>query len=336
MRHIMGIKGNNPGPRRQQTYDDSVLSPWRLRLLTQLERLGTVRAVAEALDMSPSSVSQQLTVLEQESHTALFERHGRRITLTPAGVRLAAHAHEILGHIEAAEADLAEQRTEPVGEVRVASFSSALPSLVLPVAARLRNQHPRLRIMITELEPHNSLRALRYGDVDLALVYDFNDGSLPMDGQVRRVRLTNDPIVVVLPVGHPLAGAGPVELAALVDEKWVMDQPGSPMCELITRLCRRAGFEPMITGRYASYTLQLEHVQAGLAVAALPALAVDERYALAIRDLSDAPTRDILAAVPAGPAPQIATQTILRELRTLGAQLRPELGDTRAQPDGPR
>ena len=308
----------------------TVLSPWRLRLLTHLERLGTVRAVAEALDMSPSSVSQQLTVLEQESRTVLFERHGRRITLAPAGVRLAAHAREILRHIETAEADLAERRTEPVGDVRVASFSSALPSLVLPVAARLRRRHPRLRIVTTELEPHNSLRALRYGDVDLAVIYDFADGALPVDGRIRQVRLTSDPVVLVLPADHPLTGTGPVELAALAGERWVMDQPGSSMCELLTRLCRHAGFEPVITGRYASYTLQLEHVQAGLAIAALPALAVDERYAVAVHELAGMPTRAILAAVPAGPDPQTATQLVLRELRALGEERRPGSDQTPA------
>jgi DNA-binding transcriptional LysR family regulator len=300
-----------------------VLSPWRLRLLTHLERLGTVRAVAEALDMSPSSVSQQLTVLEQESRTVLFERHGRRITLAPAGVRLAEHAREILRQIETAEADLAEQRTEPVGDVRVASFSSGLLSLVLPVAARLRRRYPRLRIVTTELEPHDSLRALRYGEVDLALVYDFADDSLPVDERIRHVRLTSDPVVLVLPEEHPLAGAGPVELAALAGERWVMDQPGCSMCDLLTRLCRGAGFEPVITGRYSSYTLQLEHVQAGLAVAALPALAVDERYAVAVRELADNPTRTVLAAVPTGPVPQAATRLVLRELRALGEALRP-------------
>ncbi|MFC4948523.1 LysR substrate-binding domain-containing protein [Pseudonocardia sp. GCM10023141] len=298
-----------------------MLSPWRLRLLTHFESLGTVRAVADALDMSPSSVSQQLTVLEQESRTALFERHGRRIALTPAGVRLAVHAREILRRIETAEADLAEQRSEPVGDVRIASFSSALHALVLPVAARLRSRHPRLRIVATELEPHDSLRALRRGDVDLAIVYDFADGWLPVDDQLHRVRLTSDPVVVVLPADHPLAADGPVELAALAGERWVMDHPGCYLCELVVRLCRRAGFEPVVAGRYGSYSLLLEHVQTGLAVSALPALAVDERYDVAVRELADAPVRTIFAAVPAAPAPQPAVRVVLRELTARGAAI---------------
>ena len=80
-----------------------MLDPKRLRLLIQLESLGTVRAVAEAASLSPSAVSQQLATLEQESGTALLERHGRAVTLTDAGVALAGHARAILERIGAAE-----------------------------------------------------------------------------------------------------------------------------------------------------------------------------------------------------------------------------------------
>ena len=81
----------------------TMLDPRRLRLLIQLESLGTVRAVAQAASMSPSAVSQQLAALERESGTALLERHGRSVALTDAGVALAGHARVILERIDAAE-----------------------------------------------------------------------------------------------------------------------------------------------------------------------------------------------------------------------------------------
>jgi len=298
-----------------------VLSPWRLRLLAHLESLGTVRAVADALDMSPSSVSQQLAVLQRESRTVLLEHHGRRVTLTPAGVRLAAHAREILQRIEVAEADLAQRRTEPVGLVRVAAFSSGLHALVLPVAADLRREHPQLQVAVVETEPHHALQALGRGDVDLALVYDLDDGGLPVDDRVHRVPVCRDPVVAVLPPGHPLQDVETVEIAALAGERWAMDQPGCYLCEVVTRACRQAGFEPEIVGRYSSYALVLEHVQAGLAVAALPALAVDPGVDVVVRPLAPSLTRTTVVAVPAGPAPVAAVQVLLRRLRTRGAAL---------------
>jgi DNA-binding transcriptional LysR family regulator len=300
-----------------------MLSPWRLRLLTHLESLGTVRAVADALGMSPSSVSQQLSVLERESRAVLLEHQGRRVALTPAGVRLAEHAREILQRIEAAEADLAERRTDPVGVVRVAAFSSGLHAVVLPVAAQLRAAHPRLLVSTVELEPHDGLQALRRGEVDLALVYDFGDGGLPVDDRVRRVRIHRDPVVLVLPRDHHLLveGDGPLDIAALSGERWAMDQPGCYLCDVVTRACRHAGFEPEVVGRYSSYLLLLEHVQAGLAVAALPALAVDDRFDVAVRALEPALTRTTVAALPAGSAPVAAVQLVLEQLRARGAAL---------------
>jgi DNA-binding transcriptional LysR family regulator len=298
-----------------------VLSPWRLRLLAHLESLGTVRAVADALDMSPSSVSQQLAVLQREAHTVLLEHHGRRVTLTPAGVRLAAHARDILQRIEVAEADLAQRRTDPVGVVRVAAFSSGLHALVLPVAASLHREHPRLQVAVVESEPHDALRSLRRGDVDLALVYDLADGGLPVDDRVHRVPICRDPIVAVLPRDHPLQHAETVELAALAGERWAMDQPGCYLCEVVTRACRQSGFEPEIVGRYSSYALVLEHVQAGLAVAALPALAVEPGLDVVVRPLAPALTRTTVVAAPAGPAPVAAVQVLLGRLRARGAAL---------------
>ncbi|WP_344879884.1 LysR substrate-binding domain-containing protein [Allokutzneria multivorans] len=295
-----------------------MLSPWRLRLLVQLESLGTIRAVAEALAMSPSSVSQQLSVLQQEARATLLEHHGRRVSLTPAGVRLAAHAREILRSIEAAEADLTSRRTEPVGDVRVAAFSSALRAVVLPVAAELRRSHPRLRLTVTELEPHDGLRMLRRGEVDVAVVYDFADGWLPVDAQVRYVRLGSDPVVVVLPQGHPGASAEELELGSMAGERWAMDRPACYLSELVLRRCRQAGFEPEIAGHFGSYPLLLDQVRLGLAVAALPALAVDERDGVVVRPLVPALTRIIHAALPVGPAPTAAVDVVLAGLRAHG------------------
>ena len=82
------------------------LNPWRLRLLSQLDTYGTVRVVAQAANVSASSVSQQLSVLEAETHAQLLERTGRRVRLTPTGLILARRARAILDHMAAVEAEL--------------------------------------------------------------------------------------------------------------------------------------------------------------------------------------------------------------------------------------
>ncbi len=111
-----------------------MLDPRRLRLLIQLESLGTVRAVAQAASMSPSAVSQQLQALERESGASLLERHGRTVALTDAGVALAGHARVILERIDAAEEALRALQDAPAGAVRVSAFTSAMRAFVIDAA----------------------------------------------------------------------------------------------------------------------------------------------------------------------------------------------------------
>src|SRR5437764_5070099 len=142
----------------------------RLRLLHELQRLGTVSAVAEALSYSPSTVSQQLKVLEREAGTALFEPTGRRIRLTDAALVLAAHAQRLLADAERAEADLAAAAAGAVaGVVRVGSFQTASLRLLLLAMNALRDTHPGVDVRLSEAEPEAALQALRAHALDLVL-----------------------------------------------------------------------------------------------------------------------------------------------------------------------
>lgn len=288
------------------------LDPGRLRLLAELADLGTVRAVAANLMMSPSAVSQQLAVLEREARTKLLERHGRRLVLTPAGLRLVGHAREILDRIEAAEADLAELGAEPVGPVRVAAFSSALGSLVIPALGRLAERYPRLTPVTIELEPQESLPALRRGECDVAVVADFLDGSMPLDDEIVTVPLTSDPLVAVLP-----AGSAPVTtLTALAGHRFVLDSANSYLSHLVLRLCRQAGFEPEVVGHYRSYALLLQQVEAGGVVTVLPGLAADDRYRVLACPVEPSVRRQVSVAIRAGTRPRPAVQAFIAELQT--------------------
>src|ERR671915_392226 len=126
----------------------------RLRLLHELHRRGTVGAVAEALSYSPSTVSQQLRVLEREAGTALFEPAGRRVRLTGAAPVLPGHAERALGGAQRAEADLAAAAAGAVaGVVRVGSFQTASLHLLLPAMDGLRQTHPGVEVRLVESEP---------------------------------------------------------------------------------------------------------------------------------------------------------------------------------------
>jgi len=85
--------------------------------------------VAAELMLSPSTVSQQFSVLEAETGLHLFERSGRSLTLTPAGVLLVERARELRDHMDTIEAELDEIATSPAGHVRLGGFASSVSSL---------------------------------------------------------------------------------------------------------------------------------------------------------------------------------------------------------------
>src|SRR4051812_29707578 len=127
---------------RSERANNGPMEVRRLKLLLELSRLGSMRAVADELGYTTSSVSQQLAVLAQEAGAALIEPDGRRVRLTPTGRRLADHAVTILAAVEAARLDL-DPAAEPAGVVKGGGVAPPNPTSPLPRLARLAQAHPR-------------------------------------------------------------------------------------------------------------------------------------------------------------------------------------------------
>ncbi|MFG3320353.1 LysR substrate-binding domain-containing protein [Streptomyces sp. NPDC048171] len=291
-----------------------MLNSGRLHLLGLLDTLGTVRAVADTLHLSASTVSQQLAVLETETRCRLIERTGRRVRLTPAGLLLARRGREILDRMAEAEAELRALNDEPIGTVRLGVFQSAIYSLAVPAAARLATTHPHLHVELVEMEPHESGPALRSGDADVIVTTTDYTG-LSWGADLDIVSLGSDSVVLVLPVGHPLASRAAVNLAACEEETWACDRPQSYMADLTLRLCREAGFEPRVACRFSNYLMLLRHVETTGSIALLPALAVTPEHAVLTRRLSPAVHRNVVVVVRRGTPRRAAVGAVIAALR---------------------
>jgi DNA-binding transcriptional LysR family regulator len=297
------------------------LNPWRLRLLESLDRVGTLRAVAAEQRLAPSTVSEQLALLEADVRTALVERAGRRLRLTEAGRLLAARGRELLDQMESVESEIAELSAEPVGCLRIASFASAMPSLVFPATGALARSHPRLMLELLELEPHESVEAVRRGDCDVAVTFDQEDGSAALADGVVGEALAADPLLVLLPRDHRLAGQATVSLADLAAEPWALDREDTYLGRLVPALCRRNGFEPAVRGRFSSVDLVTTAVERGLGVAILPQLAVDtDRHAVATARVDGLGERRIWLATRRGVRPRKAVETVIRALTAVAKE----------------
>jgi DNA-binding transcriptional LysR family regulator len=152
-------------------YSWQMLDVTRLRVLVAVARHGSVTAAARALNYAQPSISHHIARLEAETGARLLERVGRGVRLTDAGRLLAERAEEIIGRLDAAEAELSAHVGLREGRVRLAAFPSALGTLVPAAAAWLEAEQPGIDLMLTEAEPPEALRMLRAGYVDVALVF---------------------------------------------------------------------------------------------------------------------------------------------------------------------
>ncbi|GHH87447.1 LysR family transcriptional regulator [Streptomyces sulfonofaciens] len=243
----------------------------RLRLLVELSRLGSMRAVADAVGTTTSTVSQQLAVLAREMGTALIEPDGRRVRLTPAGRRLTEHAVTILAAVETARLDLAPG-AEPNGTLRVAGFASAVRAHLLPIVTDLSAGHPRLRVLVREHEPAEALHLLATDEADLALTYDYNLAPADPDPAVHTITLWTAPwgLGVPAPADVPEAADALEVFARFRTHDWIVNSRNTADERVIRTLASMAGFTPRVTHQADSLDLVQGMITAGLGVGLLP------------------------------------------------------------------
>ena len=253
----------------------------RLRLLHELHRRGTVGAVAEALSYSPSTVSQQLRVLEREAGTPLFEPAGRRVRLTDAALVLVEHAERLLADAERAEADLAAAAAGAVAGRRARRLvPDRQPAPAAARHGRAARDAPR-RPACGSSRPSPSRRWRRCARTR-------STSCSPTSGPARRTRAGPGSTARTCSprpscsrsrttTRRPPRG-GPVPLAELAGEPWATGYPGGGMAALVRRVCNQhGGFEPDVRHQTNELTMLLALVAAGHAVTLLPELALRRR-----------------------------------------------------------
>lgn len=244
----------------------------RLRALRELSFRKTMAAVAEALHVSPSAVSQQIALLEAEVGIPLVERHGRGVHLTQAGQRLAERAERIFSEVESARADIAELRKVITGEIRVAAFPSVAAALIPGTVHELSRLHPQLTVQFDEMEPAESLAALRSWQADVAIIDDLNVPPGALDPNVETIPLMQDVFNVMVSKKHRLAERPTVTLAELRDERWAIDTASSTYTRMLSAACQAAGFNPQIVARCRGFEVTIALIREGCGISMLPGL----------------------------------------------------------------
>jgi DNA-binding transcriptional LysR family regulator len=241
----------------------------RLRLLCDLDRLGTIAAVARAHTFTPSAVSQQLSALEREAGVPLLERTGRRVTLTAAGRVAVRHGETVLAALEETTAALAAVRAGLSGPLRIGAFPSAVRTLLPSALVELGRRHPGLELMVSELDPVAVPGALRERRLDVGLLSDYDVVPAGPEAGLDTAALLDE--TVFLAVCGQDTGPDPVRAARTAD--WILAGPGT-LCHTVTlHVCRTAGYVPRARHHADDFATVLALVAAGQGVSLVPELA---------------------------------------------------------------
>lgn len=289
----------------------------RLRVLRELASRGTVIAVADALDYSPSAVSQQLATLEREVGVPLFRRSGRTLELTAAARFLADEADELLGHIERIESAMRRTHDEVTGSVRVATFQTAMLAVLPQALSRLRSEYPGLRVDVVQHEPESGLFETWAREFDLVIAEHYPEHSPKQFAGLDREPLTRDRIHLALPA----SSVNPEfdDVATLADTAtlpWVMEPHPAASRHWAEHACRTAGFEPDVRFESADLQAHVRLVESGNAAALLPGLTQIDDPRVRLLRLPHDPHRTIFTAARISSQSHpgiVAVRSILRD-----------------------
>jgi DNA-binding transcriptional LysR family regulator len=259
-----------------------MLDVHRLRLLRELSYRGTIAAVAQALAYTPSAVSQQLAALEREAGTALLERSGRGVRLTPAAVMLVAHAEAVLAQLERADAALSAARANLTARLRIGAFPSAARVILPPVLVALGADHPGLELAVTEVDPVVAADLVRAGELDAALTHDYDLVPLASPGGLESAVVLTEPLYLAS-TRPPSADGSPV--ASFRADAWVMGTDGTLCRQATERLCQAAGFAPRVRHQVDDFATVLALVAAGQGPAIVPRMATMDAAGLILTEL---------------------------------------------------
>jgi DNA-binding transcriptional LysR family regulator len=226
---------------------------------------------ADRLHLAQPSLSRQIRLLERELGVQLFNRGPGQgsVTLTADGDALLPFIRRVLSDVEATGAEARALSGMGAGRLSVGATPSLITSVLAPALVQFHQSHPGIDLLVVEAGSHQLIPQLATGEVDIALVVE------PVnDPAVRTTPLFDDPLVLAVAPGHPLAERRRVRVRDLDTLPLVMFREGYDLREATLAACREAGVEPRLVSQGGEMDGVLAFVAAGLGAAVVPAIAL--------------------------------------------------------------
>lgn len=236
-----------------------------MKLFLSTIEQGSIAAAAAANAIAPSAVSRRISELEQRLGTTLLYRGTKGVEPTPAGEALARHSENLVRLMSRMEAEMSEYADGVRGHVRLVANTSAITQFLPEDLAAFKLEFPDVRIALREETSQRAVQDVREGLADIAL---FSEAVSPQDLEVFPYR--QDQLVVIAPVGHPLATRTKVKFVDTLEYPQVGLQPGSSLLAQLIAKAEDLGQSISFSVQVTSFDGVRRMVESGLGIAVLP------------------------------------------------------------------
>jgi len=235
----------------------------QLQVFEALARHGSITRAAEELGVTQPAVSIQLRKIEEQTGLALVERVGKKLLITEAGEELRRHAERVSRDLVDLEESLLLYRGVRRGRLRLAVVSTANYFLHAHLTA-FKRHFPEIDVNLKVANRDSILKALESNEADLSIT-----GQPPDDADVVARRFMDNPLVVIAPPDHPLAGRKRVKLADFASEPLVVRERGSGTRAAMERVLGERGLSYRVSCVLSTNTAVKQAVRAGLGLAVI-------------------------------------------------------------------
>jgi LysR family transcriptional regulator, hydrogen peroxide-inducible genes activator len=243
-----------------------------LQYLVALATYRNFRRAAEACLVSQPTLSTQIAKLEDELGAQLLERGRRQVMLTPAGEDAVERAQRILREVDEMTEAVRRAGSAETGTLRLGIFPTLGPYLLPPLVPLVRERFPKLSLRLFEEKSEVLLSRLDQGSLDAAFL------ALPVkDDHLHAEFLFEEPFLLAVPIGHPLANQDSVTLDDLKPHTLMLLEEGHCLRDQALEVCQLAGAKETAEFRATSLETLRQMVIAGMGVTLLPVLTVGDR-----------------------------------------------------------
>ena len=252
------------------SYKGSRLKP--LRAFCQVARLGSISRAAEALFLSQPAVSLQIQALERDIGTRLFDRSGRRLTLTREGDILYEMARPLVEGLDGLDGAFRERLAGlDAGELHVAAGSSTILYLLPKIVAAFRAAHPEIRLSLHNVTGAGGLELLRSDKVDLAF-----GSMLDIPADLDYAPVHEFEPMLIMPLDHPLAGRRDITLADLSPYGLILPPQRLTTYRLVDLVFQRARVPYTVALEVGGWEVIKQYVAMGQGISIVTAFCLTE------------------------------------------------------------